>query len=216
MSRIYNTMSDTLLLKNANLVNEGTIIEVDILIKGDRIEQIGAGFSVSNSAKIIDMQGDYLIPGLIDDQVHFREPGLTHKATIRSEAIAGLLGGVTSFMEMPNTAPPATTSALLEAKYAIGSATSPANFSFFAGATNHNAAELTKLDFTQICGIKAFLGSSTGDLLVDDEKAIADLFSLGQLIATHCEDEQTIRANVELYRNLGKTDPSIHPEGAGP
>ena len=204
-------MAALLLLKNALLVNEGHITHTDILLNGQRIEKIAASISVGHNTTIIDCEGDYVLPGVIDDQVHFREPGLTHKGTIASESRAAVLGGTTSFMEMPNTIPAATTAQELEKKYSIAACSSPANYSFFVGATNQNAAELARIDFTQVCGIKAFLGSSTGDLLVDNETSIEQIFSLGQLVATHCEDEATIRHNMQVVKEQGESDPSIHP-----
>ncbi len=190
----------SILIKNATVVNEGKIFHSDVLIKGERIERIDSDISSSN-AEIIDAKGKHLIPGVIDDQVHFREPGLTHKATIYSESRAAVAGGVTSFMEMPNTKPPALTQELLEAKYHIGANTSLANFSFFMGASNDNTEEVLKTNPKNVCGIKIFMGSSTGNMLVDNEKTLEGIFSRSSmLIATHCEDEQTIRRNEEEFR----------------
>src|SRR5688572_15817039 len=155
------------LIKNAQIINEGKISQGDILIRGKRIERVDPSFDVKFKVDEINAEGVHLMPGIIDDQVHFREPGLTHKATIYSEAKAGVAGGVTSFMEMPNTNPPATTINLLEQKYHIASETSLANYSFYMGTNLTNLSELMKVDKKKICGIKIFMGSSTGDMLVD-------------------------------------------------
>ena len=163
-----------ILLKQGLVINEGKKEVLDILISNDRIEKIAPDISASN-ADIIDLEGQWVIPGIIDDQVHFREPGYTHKANIGTESRAALLGGVTSFMEMPNTTPPATNTELLEKKYDIAAKTSPANYSFFIGATNDNLSDVLEADRSKICGIKAFMGSSTGDLLVDDHRALNEL-----------------------------------------
>ena len=190
-----------LLIRNARLVNEGRIIETDVLVEDGFIAQIKPGLSDANVRQIIDANGQYLLPGVIDDQVHFREPGLTHKATIRSEARAGVAGGVTSFMEMPNTVPNALTQELLADKYAIAARTSLANYSFFMGVSNHNLDEVLRTDPKTVCGIKVFMGSSTGDMLVDDKHVLNELFRQSpMLIATHCEDEAIIRANTEDYK----------------
>lgn len=190
-----------LLIRNARLVNEGHITETDLLTDGGFIAQIGSGLSDQSVDQIIDANGQYLLPGVIDDQVHFREPGLTHKATIHSESWAAVAGGITSFMEMPNTVPNALTQELLADKYAIASRTSLANYSFFMGASNDNLDEVLRTDPRTVCGIKAFMGSSTGNMLVDDEQVLDKLFRESpMLIATHCEDEATIRANTERYR----------------
>lgn len=192
---------NSILILNANIVNEGKVIESDVLIKGDRIEKIGA-LSHLRADKIIDLQGNHLLPGVIDDQVHFREPGLTHKGTIYTEARAAVAGGVTSFMEMPNTYPPTFTQELLEEKYEIATHTSLANYSFFMGASNDNLEEVLKTDVKRVCGLKIFMGSSTGNLLVDDPKTLEGFYSkFPSLIATHCEDEPTIRKNSEDFRN---------------
>jgi dihydroorotase len=188
-----------ILLKNGTVINRGKKEEKDILIAGNYIEAIGENLS-SQGCETIDLNGKWVIPGIIDDQVHFREPGLVHKANIASESRAALLGGVTSFMEMPNTKPAAVTNEELEKKYVIAANTSPCNYSFFIGATNDNMEELLKADPKRICGIKAFMGSSTGNLLVDDKHALHTLFKRAHmLIATHCEDEQTIIDNNEKY-----------------
>ena len=184
------------LLKNGTVVNEGSSKEYDVLIRKNRIEKIGKNLS-DDSATIIDLAGKYIMPGCIDDQVHFREPGLTHKGNIYSESRAAVAGGITSFMEMPNTSPNATTQELLEDKYQIAKTHSIANYSFFMGATNDNLDEVLKTDASKVCGVKVFMGSSTGNMLVDNEKTLAGLFSnVPMLIATHCEDEQTVRKNL--------------------
>ncbi|QDK83157.1 dihydroorotase [Spirosoma sp. KCTC 42546] len=190
-----------LLIRNARLVNEGHIVETDVLIENGFISQIKSGLSDRTVNRIIDATGQYLLPGVIDDQVHFREPGLTHKATIKSEARAAVAGGVTSFMEMPNTVPNALTQDLLADKYAIAAQTSLANYSFFMGASNDNLDEVLRTDPKTVCGIKVFMGSSTGNMLVDNEQVLDSLFRQSpMLIATHCEDEATIRANTERYK----------------
>jgi len=191
------------LLKNGTIINEGRVFTSDILIKEDRIEKIGGILENNCGAVEIDVTGKLIIPGCIDDQVHFREPGLTHKGTIFSESRAAVAGGITSFMEMPNTVPNALTQELLEEKYAIASKSSIANFSFFMGASNDNLDEVLKTNPTNVCGIKVFMGSSTGNMLVDNEKALEGLFSqVEMLIATHCEDENTIKANLEKAKTL--------------
>ena len=190
-----------LLIRNAQLVNEGRTTETDVLIEDGFIAQIKSGLSDTGISQIIDAKGQYLLPGVIDDQVHFREPGLTHKATIHSESRAGVAGGVTSFMEMPNTVPNALTQELLADKYAIAERTAMANYSFFMGASNNNLDEVLRTDIRNVCGIKVFMGSSTGNMLVDNESVLDSLFRESpMLIATHCEDEATIRANTERYR----------------
>ncbi|HPK10372.1 MAG: dihydroorotase [Saprospiraceae bacterium] len=187
-----------ILIKDARIVNDNKIIEGDILIENGRFEKIGGIIDVN--AEEISASGKYALPGIIDDQVHFREPGLTYKADIRSESMAAVSGGVTSFMEMPNVKPPTLTQELLEEKYKIGSNNSYANFSFFMGASNDNLEEVLKTDPKNVCGVKIFMGSSTGNMLVDQESALENLFSkVPMLIATHCEDESTIRHNLELY-----------------
>ena len=174
-----------ILIKNANVVNEGKIVAGDVLIAGERIERMDPSISHPTAA-IIDAAGKYLFPGAIDDQVHFREPGLTHKGDIHSESKAAVAGGVTTFMEMPNTVPNALTQKLLEDKYAIASAKSPANYSFFMGASNDNIEEVLKTDAKSVCGIKIFMGASTGNMLVDNEQTLENIFSKSpMLIATH-------------------------------
>lgn len=191
----------SILITNAKIVNEGKIIEGDVLIKNDIIEKIGKSIDASQAKKIIDAEGNYLLPGLIDDQVHFREPGLTHKANIFTESRAAVAGGITSFMEMPNTVPNTLTQKLLADKYAIGAKDSLANYSFFMGASNDNIEEVLKTDPKNVCGLKIFMGSSTGNMLVDKEKTLESLFSqVPMLIATHCEDEATIQKNTAEYK----------------
>ncbi len=205
----------TLLILNATLVNEGRIFEADVLVKDGFIDQIGGDFSGKTADQAINATGLHLLPGVIDDQVHFREPGLTHKATIRSEARAAVAGGVTSFMEMPNTVPGALTQELLADKYAIAARNSLANYSFFMGTSNDNLDEVLRTDPANVCGVKIFMGSSTGSMLVDNPRTLENLFSqVPVLIATHCEDEATVRANAEMYRQrYGDDAPTrIHPE----
>jgi len=187
------------LLKNANIVNEGNVFSGDLLINGKRIEKIANEIKASNheGAEIIDLAGKYLVPGLIDDQVHFREPGLTHKGNIYTESRAAVAGGITSFMEMPNTVPNALTQEILAEKYAVGAKDSIANYSFFMGASNDNIEEVLKTDQSNVCGVKVFMGSSTGNMLVDNEQTLRGIFSrIDHQIATHCEDEATIRKNI--------------------
>lgn len=190
----------TLLIKNAQIVNEGTIQVQDIYIKNGRIEIIGNQID-KLSDKEINADGLHLLPGLIDDQVHFREPGLTYKANIFTESRAAVAGGTTSFMEMPNTVPNTLTQKLLQDKYDIAQDSSLANFSFFMGAGNDNLDEVLKTNPRDVCGVKVFMGSSTGNMLVDDETALANIFrNSPTLIATHCEDEATIKANLASYK----------------
>ena len=185
----------SLVLRNAEIINEGRRFHADVLIRDGRIERIGAVPSGAAYDQEYDLTGKLLVPGLIDDQVHFREPGLTHKACIASEARAAVAGGVTSFMEMPNTNPPAVTLEELEKKYAIGAATSVANYSFFLGATNTNLEVVKSMDPRRICGVKVFMGSSTGDMLVDREATLEGIFRHSPaIILTHCEDTPRIKA----------------------
>ncbi|WP_080238036.1 dihydroorotase [Spirosoma rigui] len=203
-----------ILLLNAKVVNEGNTYETDLLVVDGYIAQIAPNLSGQHADQIIDAKGNYLLPGIIDDQVHFREPGLTHKATIRTESRAAVAGGVTTFMEMPNTVPNALTQELLADKYAIAARSSMANYSFFMGASNDNLAEVLRTDPRTVCGVKVFMGSSTGSMLVDDEHVLNELFRESpMLIATHCEDEATIRANTEYYRaTYGDTaTAALHP-----
>jgi len=189
-----------ILIKDARIVNDNKIIEGDILIENGRFEKIGG--IIDANAEEISATGKYALPGIIDDQVHFREPGLTYKADIRSESMAAVSGGVTSFMEMPNVKPPTLTQELLEEKYKIGSNNSYANYSFFMGASNDNLEEVLKTDPKNVCGVKIFMGSSTGNMLVDEESTLENLFSkVPMLIATHCEDEATVRHNLEVYKS---------------
>lgn len=201
------------LIKGIRVVNEGIISERDVLINGERIEKIAPSINVP--AIEIRGEGKYLMPGCIDDQVHFREPGLTHKATIYTESKAAVAGGVTSFMEMPNTRPPALTQELLEEKYEIGAATSLANYSFYMGTGNDNADQVLRTyeKRKEVCGIKIFMGASTGNMLVDDPNTLDKVFrESGMLIATHCEDERIIRQNLEKLKATGKQlVPSDHP-----
>ncbi len=191
----------TKLILNTNIVNEGKVFEGDVLIKGQYIETIGKDLSSRSADVVIDAKGKHLLPGVIDDQVHFREPGLTHKGDIHTESRAAVAGGVTSFMEMPNTNPPTFTQELLEQKYTIASNTSLANYSFFMGASNDNLDEVMKTDISKVCGLKIFMGSSTGNLLVDNPETIEGFFSrFPSLIAAHCEDEPTIRKNLADFR----------------
>jgi len=191
------------LIKNARIVNEGKIIEGYVLVRNGIIKALGEGNPEVDSdyTLTIDAEGHYLLPGVIDDQVHFREPGLTHKATINSESRAAVAGGVTSYMEMPNTKPQAVTIEELERKYTIAEEKSYANFSFYLGATNDNIDEILKLDPERNCGIKVFMGSSTGNMLVDDKAALEKIFSQAPaLVATHCEDEEIIQQNTLIFK----------------
>ena len=191
---------NSILIKGASVVNEGQIFVADVLIKDGFIEKIAANIE-AGSALEIDAEGLHLFPGMIDDQVHFREPGLTHKADIFTESMAAVAGGITSFMEMPNTVPNTLTQELLADKYAIASEMSLANYSFFMGASNNNLEEVLKTDPKNVCGIKVFMGSSTGNMLVDNEKVLEDIFKQApMLVATHCEDEATIRHNLAIYK----------------
>lgn len=195
------------LIRNVYIVNEGRISTGDLLLKNGRIEKIGTNLQPGFAVMEINGDGKYLLPGIIDDQVHFREPGLTHKATIYTEAKAAVAGGVTSFMEMPNTIPPAFTQDLLEEKYAIGARSSLANYSFYMGTSNDNAEEALRTNEKKrdICGLKIFMGSSTGNLLVDNYLTLDRLFRESEvLIATHCEDEKIIRRNLERLRQEGR------------
>lgn len=189
-------MNLKILIKNASIVNQGSVTKSDLLIDGQFISKIEKQIPENVADKIIDAEGLLLIPGMIDDQVHFREPGLTHKANIKSESRAAIAGGITSFMEMPNTKPNAVTQELLEDKYRIAAKNSYANYSFYMGATNDNLAEVLKTDRENVCGVKVFMGSSTGNMLVDNAETLEKLFSSYKgLIASHCEDETTIREN---------------------
>ena len=188
------------LIKNGKVVNEGKIEQKDILISDGKIIEIGHNLSEEN-AQIIDARGKHIFPGAIDDQVHFREPGLTHKANLHTESRAAVAGGITSFMEMPNTVPNTLTQELLEDKYQLGAKNSIANYSFFMGASNDNIDEVLKTNPQNVCGVKVFMGSSTGNMLVDNETTLTNIFSkCKMLIATHCEDEATVRKNLAEYK----------------
>jgi dihydroorotase len=204
------------LIKNIFIVNEGKIQTVDVLISSERIEKIQQQISgIKSDYQEINGEGKYLLPGCIDDQVHFREPGLTHKATIYTESKAAVAGGVTSFMEMPNTKPPAFTQELLEDKYSIASQTSLANYSFFMGTSNDNIEEVLKTNEkkNEVCGVKIFMGSSTGNLLVDNYLTLEKIFGGTELlISTHCEDEQMIKENLKRLKSQKQVlEPSDHP-----
>jgi dihydroorotase len=203
----------TILIKNGQIVNRGKIETKDILIKNGLIQRLDNQIVTKEKAFEIDASGKHIFPGIIDDQVHFREPGLTHKGTIFTESRAAVAGGTTSFMEMPNVNPPSVSQTLLSEKYDIGARTSLANYSFYMGATNDNLEEVLKTNNKDVCGVKVFMGSSTGNMLVDNEKTLENLFSKCEmLIATHCEDEATVRRNTEFYKNSGKMlDATFHP-----
>jgi dihydroorotase len=208
------SMSKSILLKSGKVVNEGSIQELDILIKNGRIEKIESDISSDLADEVVALNGKYVIPGCIDDQVHFREPGLTHKATIASESRAAVAGGITSFMEMPNTVPSAVTIEKLEDKYLIASQGSLANYSFYLGTTNTNVEEIKRVDPKVICGVKIFMGSSTGDMLVDDPKALEGIFQHApSIITTHCEDDPMIKENFQKYvKEFGEDLPAkYHP-----
>ena len=203
-----------LLIKNALLVNEGATIETDLLIRGDRIEKIAADIRATDTTDIIDAAGNYLIPGMIDDQVHFREPGLTIKGDIATESAAAAAGGITSFMDMPNVNPLTVTREALAAKYALATDRATANYAFYLGATNNNIDEIRALQTAEACGIKVFMGASTGDMLVDSRDALEAIFAdASKIILTHCEDSPTIWANEAKARaEFGDDVPmSEHP-----
>lgn len=208
--------TNSILIKNAQIINEGNNFAGDVLIEGQHIKEIATSISVENSnVTIIDAKGNYLLPGVIDDQVHFREPGLTHKATIESESKAAISGGITSFIEMPNTNPQATTIDKLEDKFQIASKTSSANYSFMFGGTNDNLEEILKVDCRKVAGLKLFLGSSTGNMLVDNPEVLEKIFeSTDLLISVHCEDEDTIKQNTAHYlKKYGENIPiKYHPK----
>ncbi len=217
-------MPERILIKGATIVNEGIIRTGNVLIKGEYIEDI---FAADQSGKentevtSVNAEGKLLIPGVIDDQVHFREPGLTHKGNIESESAAAIAGGITSFMEMPNTIPQTITQELLKEKFSMAAEKSRANYSFYFGATNDNIDELLKTDIRNVCGIKIFMGASTGNMLVDNHNTLKEIFSRsGALIAVHCEDEQIIKVNSQAYRKKFGIDipvsyhPSIRSEEA--
>jgi dihydroorotase len=192
----------SLLIKSALIINENQSFTGSVLISGDKIEKVfKSGELLPEVASVIDASGKYLMPGVIDDQVHFREPGLTHKADIHSESRAAVAGGVTSFMDMPNTMPLTITLDVLEEKYRIGAEKSVVNYSFYMGATNENIEEIKKVDPTKVCGVKVFMGSSTGNMLVDNKETLSRIFAeVPMLIATHCEDEATIQKNKAFYK----------------
>ena len=205
------------LIKNAKIVNENSIFDGDVYIDDQIIKEISSSISLkSNSIRVIDAEGKYLLPGLIDDQVHFREPGLTHKETIKTGSISAAAGGITSFIEMPNTNPQSTTLELLEKKFAIAEKDALVNYSFMFGGTNTNLEEIKKINPKTIAGLKLFLGSSTGNMLVDNEKALEEIFKNSPvIISTHCEDEATIQKNTQLYiEKYGEENIPIsaHPE----
>lgn len=206
-----------ILIRNAEIINEGTSFVGSVLIEGERIARIYKSVPPEDiiiRSQVIDARGLWLIPGIIDDQVHFREPGLTHKGDIASESRAAIAGGVTSFMEMPNTKPQTTTIDLLERKFEIASQKSYANYSFYMGATNDNIKELKKVDSKKVCGVKVFMGSSTGNMLVDDKKVLQSIFAeIDMLITTHCEKEEVIRQNLDYYKSRFEDDIPIeyHP-----
>ena len=203
-----------IIIKNAKIVNENTISENDILIQDDIILKIEKNISDA-TAKVIDVEGNYVFPGVIDDQVHFREPGLTHKGDIASESRAAVAGGITTYMEQPNTNPQTTTIEKLEAKFALAKDVSYANYSFLFGGTNDNLEEIKRLDKNACSGVKLFLGSSTGNMLVDNEQVIESIFNSTQMvISAHCEDETTIRENMAIYKAKYGDDIPIkcHPE----
>ena len=206
---------DQYLIKNASIVNEGRVIHGDLLLKNGRIEKVAPSIETKGKSIEIDASGLHVLPGAIDDQVHFREPGLTHKATVQTEAKAAVAGGVTSFMEMPNTSPPAFTHALLEDKYDIARHTSLANYSFFMGTSNDNIEEVLRTNEKKdrVCGVKIFMGSSTGNLLVDNPLMLDKVFAGSELlIATHCEDEAIIKANFAALKSAkGRLDIYDHP-----
>ncbi|NLN24486.1 MAG: dihydroorotase [Bacteroidetes bacterium] len=206
----------SVLIKNAHIVNEGTITRNDVMVTDGRIAEIAPSISVKTiDTKIIDADGLYLLPGMIDDQVHFREPGLTYKADIESESAAAVAGGITSFIEMPNTDPQTTTIELLEEKFEIAAKKSWANYSFMFGGTNDNLEEILKVDPKKVAGLKLFLGSSTGNMLVDNPKTLEEIFSKTKLlISVHCEDEKTIQNNLkDAMKTYGEDIPiSMHPK----
>ena len=208
-------MNRKVLIRNASIVNEEKIFSSDLLIVDDFINKIQDNIEIEDDFQIIDATGKILIPGLIDDQVHFREPGLTHKATIKTESRAAVAGGITSFIEMPNTVPQTTTLKELENKFEIASQSSYANYSFMFGATNSNLDEIKKLDKSEVAALKIFLGSSTGNMLVDDQDILREIFlSTDLIIVVHSEDEKIVKENIEKYKlKYGKNIPfECHPE----
>lgn len=203
----------TTLIKNARIVNENKVIEADLRIEGQRIKKISGDIASTQNDKIVEAEGKYLLPGMIDDQVHFREPGLTHKGTIATESRAAVAGGITSFMEMPNVDPATTTIEALEKKFAIAEQNAIGNYSFYLGATEDNLEQIKLLNPKKHCGVKVFMGASTGNLLVENPQALEGIFrDSPTLIVTHCESGPAIAANMDKYKKVGKT-PSIvdHP-----
>jgi dihydroorotase len=205
---------DSILILNARTVNEGSIQALDVYVQGGRIERIGGDLASLRAGTVIDAEGRLLLPGMIDDQVHFREPGLTHKADLHSESKAAVAGGITSFMDMPNTLPQTITLEALEAKYALAAERAVANYAFYLGASHDNIKVIRALDPSKACGIKVFMGASTGNMLVDDPETLATLFAEAPtLVATHCEDTPTIVENERYYRErFGEDIPmAYHP-----
>lgn len=205
---------ETIAIRNARIINEGLDFEGNVLLKQGRIWQISSLQKLPVADRVVDLKGDLLLPGVIDDQVHFREPGMTHKAEIRTESLAAVAGGITTYMEMPNTLPGATTVELLEQKYSRAAEVSAANYSFFMGTTNDNIAEIRKVDFSKVCGLKIFMGSSTGNMLVDDTHTLSQVFAeVPAIIAVHCEDDKMIAENLERYKaEYGEDLPTrFHP-----
>lgn len=208
-------MSGSLLIRDARIVTDGTISEGDVFVRGERIEAVGGDLGARPADEVIDARGKLLLPGLIDDHVHFREPGLTHKGDIAHESRAAVAGGVTSFMEMPNTVPPTTSRSAIDAKMALAAAASAANYAFYLGATADNLEEIRRAHESRACGVKLFMGASTGDMLVDDRAAIARIFEASRLpIAVHCEDSAIIARNAAGVRAArGEAPPfSVHAE----
>ena len=206
-------MQNSTLFREAHIVNEGEVVVGDVLVMGDRIAKVGKNLE-ADDAEIVNAKGMWLMPGIIDDQVHFREPGLTHKAELSTESKAAAAGGVTSFMEMPNTVPQALTQRLLEDKYERAAEVSAVNYSFFMGASNKNIEEVLKTDPKRVCGVKVFMGSSTGDMLVDEKKVLEGIFKESPtIVATHCEEEEVVRANMaKAKERWGENVPiSQHP-----
>ena len=202
------------LIKNARIVSDSKVFSGDLLIENGLIARVDRSISDSQGVSVIEADGNYLLPGIIDDQVHFREPGFTHKGDIYTESRAALAGGVTSFMEMPNVFPQTVTNAILEEKYKLGSVKSAVNYSFYLGATNNNAEEIKSVNPRTVCGVKIFMGSSTGDMLVDNQKALASIFDVSPiLIATHCESEERVKQRFDAAFELfsGQIPANQHP-----
>ena len=207
-------MTHSIIIKNALIVNEGSIKESDLKIRGEYIDRIDSEIKPEQGDEVVDAGGQYLLPGMIDDQVHFREPGLTHKGTIASESRAAVAGGITSYMEMPNVNPATTTIEALEKKFDIASQNSMANYSFYLGATEDNLEQIKRLNPSKHCGVKVFMGASTGDLLVEHPQALDAIFRESPaLIVTHCESSPIIQKNLERLKRSGAI-PSIldHPK----